>query len=105
MLGPRWAALASKDVAFECWSLPVAGVSHGVEDARSCSVLRRERQRQQCLLFDLVRLCRTGSWTRTPGTFHRKHWTLACDALQTRQHVEKRTHVGRFFLHPYNISC
>ena len=29
---------------------------------------------------------------------------LIGDAFQARQHEEKRTHVGRLFLHPHNIS-
>src|SRR5579872_1311951 len=66
--------------------------------------LRRKRQCQQRLLLDFMSLGAAAGWTRAGAALHGKHVTFPCNALQTRKHIEQRSHVGRLFLHPDDIA-
>ena len=41
--------------------------------------------------------------TGTGRALYRQDWTIACNAPETRKHIEKRAHVGRLFLDPDNL--
>ena len=73
-------------------------------DALLCGRTRAEREFQERLLLHLMSLSRTGCWTRTRRSLYREYMPLTRDAAQARQHVGKRSHVGGFFLNPYDLS-
>ena len=66
--------------------------------------LRRKRQCQQRLLLHFMSLGAAAGWTRAGAALHGKHVTFPCNALQTRKHIEQRSHVGLVFLHPDDIA-
>src|SRR5271170_2884207 len=69
-----------------------------------CLTLSRKGQGQQRFLFYFVGLGTAGGGAGAGAALYREHMTIASDALETREHVEKRSHVGGLFLHPDNVA-
>ena len=70
---------------------------------QSSLIARREREREQRLLLQLVRLARPGGRARRRAPLHRRH-ARAEDRAEARHHVEVRAHVLRLLLHPHQLA-
>jgi hypothetical protein len=51
-----------------------------------------------------VRFGTAGGRASAGTAFDREHVTIACDALEAGEHVEKRTHVRGLFLYPNDVA-
>src|SRR5260221_1900207 len=63
-----------------------------------------ECQLHQGLLVHLMRRARTGGWTGRGRTLHRTQRRYAGQSLQLRRQKIQRSHVGRLFLHPQELT-
>src|SRR6202022_2391755 len=68
-------------------------------------LLSTKSQVDQSLLFHLMRLSRTRRRACARRTLHAQHRTLSSHAPQLRDHEGEGAHVGRLFLHPYDLLC
>lgn len=52
-----------------------------------------------------MRFGAAGGGAGAGGALYREHVAGAGDPLQAREHIEKRSHVRGFLLHPDDVSC